>query len=330
MKNLSSHEGNNILDTTLRPNSWKEYIGQEKIKKNIRVIIDAAKKRGDACCEHILLYGGSGLGKTSLARLIAKEMKTKIKVTSGNSIERSGDLIALLTNLSEGEVIFIDEIHRLSKSCEESIYPALEDYKIDLLLGKGPMARTMELKLPHFTMIGATTRLSLISSPLRSRFGATFKMDFYNESEIEEIISRSSEILKININKSAIKIIASRSRFTPRVANRLLKRVRDFAQVENEGKVTEIVAKKALKMIDVDELGLEPGDRKIIETIIYKFNGGPVGLQALSASCGEEEETIIDIYEPYLLQIGLIERTSRGRIVTNKAYKHFNIKLSSL
>ncbi|MBZ1356634.1 MAG: Holliday junction branch migration DNA helicase RuvB [Candidatus Nealsonbacteria bacterium] len=326
MKNLSSPEeetaNDYVFDSTLRPSAWSEYIGQEKIKKNVQVIIGAAKKRKESCCEHILLYGGSGLGKTTLARLIAKEMGSKIKITSGTSIERSGDLVALLTNLPEGGIIFIDELHRLSKNCEETIYPALEDYKLDLILGKGPMARTLELKLPRFTLIGATTRLAFLSSPLRSRFGATFKLDFYNIEEMERIIKRSAKILEIGIDDDSIKIIASRSRFTPRVANRLLKRVRDFTQIENKDKITEELTEKALKMLEVDELGLEPGDKKILEVLVDKFKGGPVGLQALSAACGEEEETILDIYEPYLLQMGLIERTSRGRIATSKTYQH--------
>ncbi len=329
MENLSSPkkeiDNNHALDSTLRPNGWNEYIGQEKIKKNVQVIIGAAKKRKESCCEHILLYGGSGLGKTTLARLIAKEMDSKIRITSGTSIERSGDLVALLTNLPEGGVIFIDELHRLSKTCEETIYPALEDYKLDLILGKGPMARTLELKLPNFTLIGATTRLAFLSSPLRSRFGATFRLDFYNKEEMERIIKRSAKILDIGIDEESIEIIASRSRFTPRVANRLLKRVRDFAQIENKNKVTKDIAQKALEMLEVDELGLEPGDRKILDSLISKFKGGPVGLQALSASCGEEEETILDIYEPYLLQMGLIERTSRGRMATPKTYHHLKL-----
>jgi Holliday junction DNA helicase RuvB len=318
-------EEDKILDNTLRPRTWSDFIGQEKIKKNLKIIIEAAKKRGEVCCEHLLFYGGSGLGKTSLAYIVARELGSNIRVTSGPAIEKAGDLAAILTNLQEGDVLFIDECHRLNKLIEEYLYPAMEEYKLHLILGKGPLAKTMELKLPRFTLIGATTRLALLSSPLRSRFGAIFQLNFYTVKEIERIIQRSAKILNIEIEPEAIKIIAKRSRFTPRVANRLLKRVRDFAQVEGEGKITKKIAKTALEFLEIDEMGLEPGDRRILEAIISKFNGGPVGLQAIAAAVSEEEDTILEIYEPYLMQLGFIERTPRGRIATNLAYKHLKI-----
>jgi len=314
-----------VLDSTLRPKSWDEYVGQEKIKQNIKIIITAAKRRGQTP-DHLLFYGNSGLGKTTLAYLVAKEMGSPIRVTSGPSLESAGDLIAILTNLSDGEVLFIDECHRLNKLIEEYLYPAMEDYKLNLTLGKGPMARTMELKVPRFTLIGATTRPALLSSPLRNRFGATFQLNFYEESDIEKIIERSSELLGLKIDKEAIKTIAHCSRFTPRVANRLLKRVRDFAEVEGDGFINKEIAEAGLRSLEIDKMGLEPGDRRILKTIIEKFNGGPVGLQALAATSSEEEDSILDIYEPYLMQLGFIERTPKGRVVTNLTYKHLGIK----
>lgn len=319
-------EEDRALDLTLRPRSWEEYIGQEKVKENLRIIIEAARKREEPCCEHLLLYGNSGLGKTSLSYLIAKEMGSNIRVTSGPAIEKAGDLAAVLTNLSEGDVLFCDEFHRLNKLCEEVLYPALEDFKLNLIIGRGPMARTIEISLPRFTLIAATTRIALLSSPLRNRFGATFQLNFYKKEDIEKIIQRSAKILEVEIEKKAIKIIASRSRFTPRVANRLLKRVRDFAQVEGKGIITTEIAEKALRFLEIDESGLEPGDRRILEAIIKKFNGGPVGLQALAAATSEEEETILDIYEPYLMQLAFIERTPRGRIATKIAYQHLKLQ----
>jgi len=326
MENLSSplnkFEEDGFLDLTLRPKKWKEYIGQEKIKRNIKVIIEASKKRKDPCCEHMLLSGGSGLGKTTLARLVAEEMGRNIRITSGPAIERPGDLIAILTNLSDGEVFFIDEIHRLNRVCEEIIYPALDSYKLDIILGKGPMARTMELKLPFFTLIGATTMPSLLSSPLRNRFGATFLLDFYTEKEIGKIIERSAQILEINMKPESIEEISRRSRFTPRIANRVLKRVRDYAQVKNKKVIGKSLTLEALDFLEIDRFGLEPGDRKLLKTIIKRFNGGPVGLQALSSALGEEEKTILDIYEPYLIRADFIERTPRGRVATEKTYKH--------
>ena len=314
-----------VLDFTLRPKKWQDYVGQDKIKENIRIILTAAKQRGQSP-DHLLFYGNSGLGKTTLAHLVASEMGKEIRITSGPAIERAGDLAAILTNLSEGDVLFVDECHRLNKTIEEYIYPAMEEYKLNLILGKGPMARTMELKLPKFTLIGATTRPGLLSSPLRGRFGATFQIDFYKQEDIEKIIARSSKILGIEIETEAIKIIAQCSRFTPRVANRLLKRARDFAEVKGQGIVTKDIANHALRFLEVDKMGLEPGDRKILMALIEKFNGGPVGLQSLSAAAMEEEDTILDIYEPYLMQCGFIERTPRGRVASRLAYEHLNIK----
>ncbi|MEK7664600.1 MAG: Holliday junction branch migration DNA helicase RuvB [Patescibacteria group bacterium] len=316
---------NEVLDSALRPKFWQDYVGQEKTKENIRIIITAARQRGQSP-DHLLFYGNSGLGKTTLAYLVAKEMKREIRITSGPAIERAGDLAAILTNLSEGDVLFIDECHRINKTVEEYIYPAMEDYKLNLILGKGPMARTMELKLPRFTLIGATTRPGLLSSPLRNRFGATFQLNFYKLDDIEKIVEKSAKILNIPIEEEAIKIIAKCSRFTPRVANRLLKRARDFAEVEGRGIITKDLSLHALKFLDVDEMGLESGDKKILKALIEKFNGGPVGLQSLSAASMEEEDTILDIYEPYLMQMGFIERTPKGRIATDLAYKHLEIK----
>ena len=313
-----------VLDTTLRPKNWADYIGQDKIKENIRIIITAARQRNQPP-DHLLLYGNSGLGKTSLAHLIALEMQKQIKVTSGPALERVGDLAAILTNLSNGDILFIDEIHRLNRIIEESLYPTMENYRLNIILGKGPMARTMELDLPHFTIIGATTRPGLLSSPLRNRFGATFQISFYTKEDIEKIIARSAKILKINIEPEAISTIAKRSRFTPRVANRLLRRVRDFAQVKGFNTINSEVAKEALWALEVDEMGLEPGDRKILLALIERFNGGPTGLQSLAAAALEDQDTILDIYEPYLIQQGFIERTPKGRIASKLAYEHFGM-----
>ena len=276
-----------VLDSSLRPKNWADYVGPEKIKENIQIIITAAKQRGQSP-DHLLLYGNSGLGKTTLAQLVAIEMGKKIRITSGPAIERAGDLAAILTNLQEGDVLFLDEIHRMHKTIEEYIYPAMEDYKLNLILGKGPMARTMELKLPRFTIIGATTRPGLLSAPLRNRFGGTFQLNFYKPEDIEKIVERSARLLKVQIHPDAIELIARRSRFTPRVANRLLKRVRDFAQVKNQGIVTKEIAEHALDSLEVDHKGLEPGDIKILLALIEKFDGGPVGLQSLAAAALEE------------------------------------------
>lgn len=315
-----------VLENVLRPKSWEEYIGQEKVKLNLRIIIEAAKKRGEPCCEHLLFYGGSGLGKTTLAGIVARELGTNFRVISGTAIKKTGDLAAILSNLNQGDVLFIDEIHRLNKMIEEFLYPAMEEYKMHLVLGKGVMARTMEINLAKFTLIGATTRMALVSAPLRSRFGATFQLNFYSLEDIERILKRSASLLQVEIDDKAIRRIALSSRFTPRVANRLLKRVRDFAQVHGYKKITEKIAQQALNFLEIDEKGLEPGDRRLLEVLIYKFNGGPVGLKSLAAASAEEEDTILDIYEPYLLQLGFIERTPKGRIATPLAYKHLGIK----
>ncbi|KKQ20944.1 MAG: Holliday junction DNA helicase RuvB [Candidatus Staskawiczbacteria bacterium RIFCSPLOWO2_12_FULL_37_15] len=317
-----------VIDSALRPKTWSDYIGQEKIKENIRIILTAAKQRSQSP-DHLLFYGNSGLGKTTLAQLVALEMEKEIRISSGPAIERAGDLAAILTNLNEGDVLFLDEIHRINNTVEEYLYPAMEDYKLNLILGKGPMARIMELKLPKFTLIGATTRPALLSAPLRSRFGAIFQLNFYKPEDIEKIVERSARLLGIRIEPDAIKIIAERSRFTPRVANRLLKRARDFAEVGGNGIITKETSEHALNFLEVDKMGLEPGDRKILLALIEKFDGGPVGLQSLSAAAMEEEDTILDIYEPYLMQMGFIERTPRGRIASRLAYEHLGIKIKN-
>lgn len=313
------------LDATLRPKTWQDYIGQRQVKENLKIIIEAAKKRGEPP-EHILIYGTSGLGKTSLAYVIAGEMASPIKLTSGPAIEKAGDLAAILTNLQEGSVLFIDEIHRLPKTIEENLYPAMEDFKLHLVVGRGPMARTMTLDLPKFTIIGATTRIAGLTSPLRNRFGATFQLNFYNLEDIEAILRRSANILNVELEPKALEMIAKRSRFTPRVANRLLKRVRDFAQVEGKSIIDEKIATKAFDFLGIDEQGLEQSDRRLLEVLINKFGGGPAGLQALAASASEELETILNVYEPYLMQLGFIERTPRGRVATKLAYQHLGIK----
>src|SRR3989344_3310806 len=321
----SRPQGDPVLDQTLRPRTWQEYVGQDKIKKNLRVIIDAAKKRGEPL-EHLLFYGSSGLGKTTISYIIAQEMGANIKTTSGPAVEKAGDLAAILTNLSDGDILFIDECHRLNKLIEEYLYPAMEDFKLNLIIGKGPMANTMELSLPRFTLIGATTRIALLSSPLRNRFGATFQLSFYELEDIEKIVQRSAKILGVEIEPEAVKIIAQRSRFTPRMANRLLKRVRDFAQVEGNSLITENLAKKSLDSLEIDQLGLEFEDRRILETLIAKFDGGPVGLQTLAAATSEEKDALLDIYEPYLMRLGFIDRTPKGRMATKLAYQHLGLK----
>ncbi len=313
------------LDVTLRPFNFDEYIGQEKVKKSLKILIEAARRRKESV-DHILLYGGSGLGKTTLAYIIAKELGANIKITSGPAIEKIGDLASILTNLQEGDVLFFDEAHRLNKVIEEILYPAMEEYKLDIIIGKGPSARTLQLKLPHFTLIAATTRVGLLSSPLRNRFGATYQLNFYLPEDIEKILERSSEILKIESKPEGLKIIAQRARFTPRVANRLLKRVRDYAQVKGRGIITEDIANEALDMLEIDDMGLEPADRNILKAIIEKFEGGPVGLDSVAAATSEEKDTISDIYEPYLMQIGFLTRTPKGRMATKEAYKHLKIK----
>ncbi len=313
-----------VLDITLRPKSLAEYIGQQKIKQNLEIFMGAAKKRGEPI-EHVLLYGPPGLGKTTLANVIAHEMGVNIKVTSGPAIERAGDLAAILTNLQEGDILFVDEIHRLHKTIEEVLYPAMEDYALDLVVGKGPSAKVLKLELPRFTLIGATTRISLLSSPLRDRFGAIYPLAFYENEEIDHIIQRSASILSVGFEKQASTIVAQRARRTPRIANRLLKRVRDYVEVKGDGVITEPLAQEALEMLEVDALGLDQVDRKILEVIIDKFKGGPVGLNTLAAATSEEMATIEDIYEPFLMQVGFLERTPRGRMVTERAYKHLGL-----
>lgn len=316
------------LDLTLRPKSWDDYIGQAQIKKNLQIIIGAAKLRKDAI-EHVLLYGPAGLGKTTLANLIAQEMGGNLKVTSGPMIEKTGDLASILTNLSEGDILFIDEIHRLNRAVEEVLYPAMESRTLDIIIGKGASAKILQIQLPSFSIIGATTRIDLLSSPFRSRFGATFRLDFYTNEDIERIISRSAKILSLDIDADAVAVIAKSSRATPRIANRLLKRVRDFAQIHNEQIINNKTAKDALKLLDVDELGLEPNDKRILHVMIDKYNGGPVGLKTIAASCGEEEETIESVYEPYLMRLGFLARTPKGRVVTELGYKHINTDLKN-
>ena len=314
------------LDRTLRPKKLDEYVGQEKIKKNLRIFLDAAKKRGDSI-EHVLLYGPPGLGKTTLAHIIAKELGVAIKTTSGPAIERVGDLGSILTNLQDGDILFIDEIHRLHKTVEEILYPAMEDHKLDIVVGKGPSAHTLQLDLPKFTLIGATTRLGALSSPLRDRFGVTHRLEFYGDNDIEDIIHRSSGILGCTVDKTGATELAQSSRKTPRIANRLLKRARDFADVHDKKSIDAATAREALTLLDIDELGLEPTDRQLLTTIIDTFDGGPVGLQTLASALSEEVGTIEDVYEPYLMQIGFLARTPRGRVATPKAYKHLDLTL---
>jgi Holliday junction DNA helicase RuvB len=326
--NSKEQDDDVVLDTTLRPQRLSEYIGQHKIRKNLQMFMDAAKKRKEPI-EHVLLYGPAGLGKTTLAHIIANEMGVNIRVTSGPAIERVGDLGSILTNLQDGDVLFIDEIHRLNKLIEEVLYPAMEDYKLDVIIGKGPSARTLQLDLPKFTLIGATTRLGSISNPLRNRFGAIHRLEFYDEDEMKQIINRSGKILGVSINDSGAQEIAKSSRKTPRVGNRMIKRVRDFAQINNHKIIDSAIARRALDMMEVDELGLEPTDRHILETIIKKFNGGPVGIQTIAAATSEEIETIEDVYEPFLIQLGFLTRTPRGRMVTEHGYAHLGYPVPS-
>lgn len=315
-----------VLDLTLRPKNLAEFVGQNKIKDNLEIFITAAQKRGEPI-EHVLLYGPPGLGKTTLAHIISKETNVNIRVTSGPSLEHSGDLAAILTNLEDGDILFIDEIHRLNKVIEEILYPAMEEYALDIIIGKGPSARTLRLDLPRFTLIGATTKISLLSSPLRDRFGSVYHLNFYQDDEIEQIINRSARLLNLVIDKQAAQEISKRARKTPRVANRLLKRVRDYTQVKADGKVTPEVTKKALEMLEVDEFGLDQIDRQILQIIIEKFSGGPVGLNTISAATGEEMSTIEEVYEPFLIQSGFLHRTSQGRVATKSAYKHLGFEV---
>ena len=316
------------IEITLRPRDFANYIGQERLKQNIQLAIDAAKKRGEPL-DHVLLHGPPGLGKTTMASVIAHEMGAQIRVTSGPAIERAGDLASLLTNLQDGDILFIDEIHRLNRTVEEVLYSAMEDFKLDIMLGKGPSARSLRLDLPHFTIIGATTRTGSLAAPLRDRFGMIHRLEFYKPDEVQQIIERAAQILNVKIDKAAAAELAKRSRLTPRIANRLLKRVRDYADVNGDGIIDSALSFRALDLLDIDELGLDASDRMLLIAIIENYDGGPVGVETLAALTAEERGTIEDFYEPYLMQIGLLERTPRGRKVTPKTYKHLGKKPAS-
>lgn len=310
-----------LIEITLRPKDFASYIGQERLKKNMQLAIQAAQKRGEPI-DHVLLYGPPGLGKTTMASVIANEMGANIRITSGPAIERAGDLASLLTNLQDGDILFIDEIHRLHRSVEEVLYSAMEDFKLDIMLGKGPSARSLRLDLPKFTIIGATTRTGSLAAPLRDRFGLQHRLEFYSDEEIAQIIIRAASILDVVIDEASAFHLAKRARLTPRIANRLLKRVRDYADVNGDGIIDTAITRKAMELLEIDELGLDPADRRVLATIIDRHNGGPVGVETLAALTGDERTTIEDFFEPYLMQVGLLERTPRGRKATHKAYKH--------
>ena len=313
-----------VLDRTLRPRRLADLINQDRVRKNLTILIEAAKKRDEAL-DHVLLYGPPGLGKTTLSHVVANEMDVPIRVTSGPAIERAGDLAAILSNMREKEVLFIDEVHRLGRAVEEILYPAMEDFALDFVIGKGPSARSIRLKLPHFTIVGATTRLALLTAPLRDRFGATFRVDFYDQEALEAIVRRAAWVLDVEIDDAGTAEIARRGRGTPRVALRLLRRVRDFAQVRADGRITAGVARDALALLEVDECGLDDLDRRVLRAIIEKFDGGPVGLDTVAAAASEEADTIMDVVEPYLLQLGFLDRTPRGRVATVRAYEHLGL-----
>jgi Holliday junction DNA helicase RuvB len=312
------------LDLALRPRKLVDLIGQERVKENLAILIAAAQQRGEPV-DHVMFYGPPGLGKTTLAHILANEMSVNIKVTAGPAIERPGDLAAILTNLRAGDIMFIDEVHRLGRSVEEVLYPAMEDYALDIVIGKGPSARSIRLKLPHFTVIGATTRLALVTAPLRARFGAVYRLDFYDLESMRAIVERDADVFEVQVEPGGVDEIASRGRGTPRVAIRLLRRVRDYAQVRGDGVITREISKQALDLLNVDHLGLDEMDRRVIETVIKKYNGGPVGLNTIAASISEEADTIMDVVEPYLLQLGFLERTSQGRTATRLAYEHLGV-----
>ena len=314
-------EAEQIIEVTLRPQRFDDYVGQERLKTNLKLAIDAAKKRGEPL-DHILLYGPPGLGKTTMATVIANEMGANIRVTAGPAIERAGDLASILTNLQDGDILFIDEIHRLGRAVEEVLYAAMEDFKLDIMIGKGPAARSVRLDLPKFTVIGATTRTGALAAPLRDRFGHIYRLEFYTHAEISSIITRAANILGRGIDSSSADILSTRARLTPRIANRLLKRVRDYADVNGDGIIDTVITTQALQLLEIDEVGLDPGDRNLLNSIIDNYADNPVGLSTIAALTGDEQTTIEDFYEPYLLQIGFMERTPRGRRVTQKAYKH--------
>jgi len=323
---LADPEDSN-LDVALRPDRFDEYIGQERVKQNLKILLEAARKRSESI-EHILIHGPSGLGKTTLAFLIAKEMGSNLRITSGTALEKAGDLGSILTSLSDGDILFIDEVHRLNKLVEETLYPAMENYRLDIVIGKGNSAKTLQVDLPRFTIISATTRISLLSNPFRSRFGVNYKLDYYTNEEITKILERSAKLLKIDADKNALEKIAESSRFTPRAANRLLKRCRDYAQVKNSSKLTVDLASETLNLLEIDHKGLEATDRKILKFIAEKFNGGPVGIKTISAGLSEEDATVEEVHEPYLMQLGFIARTPRGRVITDEGLRHIKIKLA--